>query len=87
MKSFYQDQPAQSVFNPLNRAWTVNRGLIDFAKSIDPCQPAQFAEADMGRNFSLSLNFLHIDGRLNSNISMPECNTILRAYKMYRYLE
>ena len=30
-------------------------GLNDYAKSIDLCQPAQ---ADMGRNFSLSLNFL-----------------------------
>ena len=30
-------------------------GLNAFAKSIDPCQPAQSAQADMGRNFSLSL--------------------------------
>ena len=40
----------------------------------------------MGRNFSLSLNFLHINGLLCPKISMPECNTILKAYKMYRYL-
>ena len=33
----------------------VIRGLNASAKSIDSCQPAQ---ADMGRNFSLSLNFL-----------------------------
>ena len=31
-----------------------------FAKSIGPCQPVQSAQADMGRNFSLSLSFLHI---------------------------
>ena len=30
-----------------------------FAKSIDSCQPAQSAQADMGRNFSLSVQFLH----------------------------
>ena len=33
---------------------SVKRGLSEFAKSIDPCQPAQSAQADMGRNFSLS---------------------------------
>ena len=35
-------------------------GLNAFAKSIDSCQPAQSAQADMSRNFSLSFNFLHI---------------------------
>ena len=30
------------------------------AKSIDSCQPAQSAPADMGRNFSLYLNFMPI---------------------------
>ena len=38
----------------------VKRELKAFAKSIDPCQPAQSAQADMGRNFSLSFFFLHI---------------------------
>ena len=33
-----------------------------FAKSIDPCQPAQSAQGDMGRNFLLSLNFLLTEG-------------------------
>ena len=32
------------------------------AKSIDSCQPAQSAQADMSRNFSMSLNFLHVKG-------------------------
>ena len=40
----------------------MKRGLNVFAKSIDPCQPALSAHADMGRNFSLSLNFLHVKG-------------------------
>ena len=29
-------------------------GLNALAKSIDPCQPAQSAQADMGRNFSIA---------------------------------
>ena len=33
------------------------KGLNAFAKNIDPCQPAQSAQADMGRNFSHSLEF------------------------------
>ena len=32
-----------------------------FAKSFDPCQPTRSAQADMGRNFSLFLNFLHVN--------------------------
>ena len=28
-----------------------------FAKNVGPCQPAQSAQADMNRNFSLSLYF------------------------------
>ena len=35
-------------------------GFSTSAKSIDPCQPAQFAQADMGRNLSLSLDFLRV---------------------------
>ena len=38
----------------------MKRGLNAFAKSIDTCQPAQFAQADMCRYFSLSLYFLHV---------------------------
>ena len=33
-----------------------------FAKTIDPRQPAQSAQADMGRNFSPSLIFLLVKG-------------------------
>ena len=33
------------------------RRLNVFAKSFDPCQPARTAQADMCRNFSLSLDF------------------------------
>ena len=38
----------------------MKRGLNAFAKSVDPRQPAQSAQADMGRNFSLSVNCLRI---------------------------
>ena len=41
---------------------SVKRGLNASAKSIEQCQPAQSAQADMDRNFSLSLNFLHVKG-------------------------
>ena len=37
--------------------WFVKREISAFAKSIDLCQPAQSAQADMGRNFSLSVDF------------------------------
>ena len=38
-------------------------GLNAVAKNIEPRQPAQSAQADMGRNFSLfSLNVLQIRG-------------------------
>ena len=37
------------------------RGLEGIAKSIDPGQPAQSAQADHGRNFSLLADFLCIN--------------------------
>ena len=37
-------------------------GLDESAKIIDPRQPAQSAQADVDRNFSLSLNFLLVKG-------------------------
>ena len=36
------------------------RGLYAYAKSIDPDQPAQSAQADLGRNFLLLNPFFHI---------------------------
>ena len=42
----------------LFEARSVKRVLNTFAKRIDSCQTAQSAQADMGRNFSLSLVFL-----------------------------
>ena len=39
-----------------NGPCSVKMGLSTFAKSIDPCQSAQSAQADMCRNFSPSLN-------------------------------
>ena len=43
--------------------YVIKRGfLMHLRKNIDPCQPAQSAQADMGRNFSLSINFLHVKG-------------------------
>ena len=40
----------------------VKRSLNASAKGIDSCQLAQSAQADLSRNFSLSLNFLHVKG-------------------------
>ena len=42
---------------------SVKKGLNAFANSIDPRQPAQSAQADVGRNFSISFNFLHVKGK------------------------
>ena len=41
---------------------SVKTGFNASAKSIDPCQPAPSAQADMGRNCSPSLHFLHVKG-------------------------
>ena len=46
------------ILQNFNEPCSVKRGLNAFAESIDLCQPAQSAQADMGQNFSLSLNFL-----------------------------
>ena len=40
----------------------MKRGLIASAKSIDPGQATQSAQPDLGRNFLLLINFLHIHG-------------------------
>ena len=40
----------------------LKNGFNVFAKGHDPCQPAQFAQADMGRNLALSLNIVHVKG-------------------------
>ena len=47
----------------LDRAVLWQRGLNASAKSIDPRQPAQSAQADMGRNFSLPLDYMHVKGQ------------------------
>ena len=39
----------------------LKKGLNAFAKSIDSCQPAQSAQADMKRNFSLPRNSLRFE--------------------------
>ena len=44
-------------FDALYTPIPVKRGLHVFAKSIDSCQPAQSAQADMSRNFSLFSSF------------------------------
>ena len=44
----------------MNERCSVLRGLNAFAKSIGPGQPARTAQADLSRNFSLFLDFLHI---------------------------
>ena len=42
--------------------FSVKMGLKACAKSIDPGQPAQSAQADPGRHFLLFVNFLHVHG-------------------------
>ena len=50
----------------------MKRGLYAFAKSIESCQPAKSAQADMGQNFSPSVHFLHFEvTRLHRD--MVEC--------------
>ena len=41
-------------------SWSVKRRLNAFTKSIHPCHPARSAQGDIGRNFSISTNFLDI---------------------------
>ena len=45
-----------------NEPFSAEKGHNASAKSIDPGQPAQSAQADLDRNFSLLANFLHIRG-------------------------
>ena len=56
---------------PIRRdeSYSVKRGLNSSAKSIDPRQPAQSAQADMSGNFSPSLNFLHVKGPVHVMIN------------------
>ena len=42
--------------------FSVQRRFVASAKDIDPSQPVQSAQADMGPNFSLPLNFLLFKG-------------------------
>ena len=42
------------------------------ADSLDPCQPAPSAQADMRRNFSLSLNVLHVKGYIEFSRLLDE---------------
>ena len=37
-------------------------GLVHLLNSFGPGQPAQSAQAELGQNFLLSVNFLHIKG-------------------------
>ena len=53
-------------------------GCYHFAKSIDSCQPAHSAQADMGRNFSLSSIFLHVKGFMSTPIRFY--GTVIRRY-------
>ena len=49
---------------PIYRCGGIKSGLNAFAKSIDSGQPAQSAPADMGLNFLVLVNFLHLKGRV-----------------------
>ena len=45
----------QTFHCTINEQCSAKRGLGAIAKSIDPCQPEQSAQADMGRNFLVIL--------------------------------
>ena len=53
------------------------KGLIGYVKSIDTCRPAQSSRANMRRNFSLSINFLHVKGRFLIVIQSVVCQRAL----------
>ena len=59
---------------------TMKRGLIAFAKSIGLCQPAQSAQADINRYFSLSLNFLNIKGLFYDTPPPPKMSRLFDKY-------
>ena len=40
-------------------------------EGIDACRSTQFAQADMGRNISLFLNFMHVKGPFYINEFLP----------------
>ena len=48
----------------------LNGCLIAFAKSIDSGQPAQFAQADLSRNFSLFASSLYVMDKSTSYFSL-----------------
>ena len=57
-------QPSLNTFslrdtNLLFEPCSVKKGFNALMKRFNPCQLAQSAQADMGRNFSLSLDLLH----------------------------
>ena len=51
-----------STVKHMNNLWAhhAEKDLMGIAKSIDPGKPAQSAQADHGRNFSLLADFLCI---------------------------
>ena len=59
LMNFCQVKTSNNANGPFE-TFSIKRTLNKFEKSIGPCQPAQ---ADTCRNFSLSLNFLHVKGQ------------------------
>ena len=41
--------------------------IMHLSKSIDPCQSALSAQADVGRDFLLLVSFLHVKGAISAN--------------------
>ena len=54
---------------------SVKKGLNAFAKSFGPCQPARTSLADMGLNFSPSLNSMNAKGPFYSHPASASCLT------------
>ena len=52
----------RTVIFAIQYIYSMKRELMFFAKSNDPCQPAQSAQVDMVKYFSPSSKFLHVQG-------------------------
>ena len=57
-KTFKHNSCIYKIYEPCS----VKRGLHEFVKHIDPRQPALTAQADMGQNYLVPLNFLNVWG-------------------------
>ena len=63
----------------ITQPYSVKSQLNASAKKINPGQPVQFAQADLGRKFLVSVNFLYVKGRVYLLI-----HTVVEQNRFYR---